>query len=150
MNKGTARLLDANLNRVREGLRVCEDVVRFIWEEPNWFLSFRDLRHRITQIAIERMDLTHLIRERDSENDIGRGVDSLEGQTLSLKELFSRNLQRVKEGLRVLEELSQEIDPTIRQTFQTLRYSVYDLEKKIVSHSHWNENKNPSALRHSG
>ncbi len=132
----TARLIDANLNRVREGLRVCEDVSRFIYEHEEWFLSFRNLRHQVTQLAVERMDLPSLIQFRDSESDLGRGIDAIKNGSSSIQDLFLRNLQRAKEGLRVLEEFGYEVDPSVRQAFQTLRYTLYTLEKKIVSQLH--------------
>ncbi len=148
MIPSAARLMDANLNRVREGLRVCEDISRFIYEQKDWFLSFRNLRHQVTQLALERMDLSRLTQFRDSENDLGRGIDAAKNENPSHPDLFLRNLQRAKEGFRVLEEFGCEIDPSVRQTFQTLRYTLYTLEKKIVSQLH--ENKQLSTLRHSG
>lgn len=140
--------MDANLNRVREGLRVCEEIARFIWEEEEWFTAFRNLRHQVTQLALERMNLPDLIQRRDSLNDIGRGADSVKQGSPSEEDLLARNLQRTKEGLRVLEEFSHAIDPSIRRAFQTIRYTVYDLEKKIFSRL--DENKRLSTLRHSG
>lgn len=136
MIPSVARLIDANLNRVKEGLRVCEDVSRFIYEQEDWFLSFRDLRHQVTQLALERMDLPRLTQFRDSENDLGRGIDAMKKGDPSIQDLLIRNLQRAKEGLRVLEEFGHQIDPSLRQAFQTLRYTLYTLEKKIVSQLH--------------
>ena len=133
MTPAAARLMDANLNRVREGLRVCEDVSRFIYEQEDWFVSFRDLRHQVTQLALERMDLPRLTQFRESENDLGRGIDAMKKGNPSIQDLLIRNLQRTKEGLRVLEEFGHQIDPSVRQAFQTLRYTLYTLEKKIVS-----------------
>lgn len=148
MTPATARLIDANLNRVREGLRACEDISRFIYEQKDWFLSFRNLRHQVTQLALERMDLSRLIQFRDSENDLGRGIDAMKKGNPSIQDLLIRNLQRIKEGFRVLEEFGCEIDPSVRQAFQTLRYTVYDLEKRIVHQL--NATDQPSALRRSG
>ncbi|MBI1976659.1 MAG: hypothetical protein HYS56_04035 [Candidatus Omnitrophica bacterium] len=152
MTENTSRLLDANINRVREGLRVCEEIARFLWEREDWFGALRGLRHQITRIAVERLDLERLVQARDADKDIGRGIDSLQTGIPSVKDLFLRNLQRTKEGLRVLEEFSHEIDPVLRQVFQTLRYDVYSLERDVVSH--WNTHRNelncPSSLRHSG
>jgi thiamine-phosphate pyrophosphorylase len=148
MIPSAARLMDANVNRVREGLRVCEDISRFIYEQEDWFLSFRDLRHQVTQLALERMDLFRLTQFRDSENDLGRGIDAMKKGDISIEDLLIRNLQRAKEGLRVLEEFGHQIDPSARQAFQTLRYTLYTLEKKIVSQ--WDENKQLLSLRHSG
>lgn len=148
MTQSTLRLMDANLNRVREGLRVCEDICRFVWEKEEWVTSFRQLRHQITHIALERMNLMHLIQNRDTETDIGRGMDTIERESVTVQDLFLKNLQRAKEGLRVLEEFGQQIDPVVRHAFQTLRYRLYQLEKTIVCQ--WNEDQQLSTLRHSG
>ena len=142
------RLFDANVNRVREGLRVCEDIARFIWENPDWFKTLRDLRHGVTQIVVERMNLTELIQHREVESDIGRGFDPKETSPESALDLFLMNMQRTKEGLRVLEEFSRWSEPSIRQAFQTLRYEVYHWEKIIVCQIHSHERL--SSLRHSG
>jgi len=41
------RVLDANFNRAREGLRVTEEVARFILEDPQLTARLKDLRHRL-------------------------------------------------------------------------------------------------------
>ena len=47
--KPLLRLVDANLNRASEGLRVVEDVSRFILDDNRLFLKLRDLRHSLIQ-----------------------------------------------------------------------------------------------------
>ena len=43
------RIVDANLNRSREGLRVCEEVVRFALEDARLTSEFKTLRHKISR-----------------------------------------------------------------------------------------------------
>ena len=149
MNSKNARVLDANLNRVREGLRVCEDICRFVWEREEWFFLLRELRHQVSRAALEKMNLSQLIQSRESEDDLGRGIDAVSiHSSVDAQEIFLRNLQRVKEGFRVLEEFGQGLDPVLRQTFQTFRYRVYDLEKNILTQL--NEHQKLPTLRHSG
>ena len=44
------RIVDANFNRSREGLRVCEEVTRFVWNSPALTKELKSVRHGITDI----------------------------------------------------------------------------------------------------
>ena len=44
------RVIDVNLNRSREGLRVCEEVARFILNNKSITARFKALRHDIQRI----------------------------------------------------------------------------------------------------
>ncbi|MBZ0166152.1 MAG: hypothetical protein K8I00_05035, partial [Candidatus Omnitrophica bacterium] len=66
------RLIDANFNRAKEALRVCEDVCRFYLDSPAWTRQYKECRHQLTG-AIEALDLKKLIDARSIETDVGRG-----------------------------------------------------------------------------
>jgi thiamine-phosphate pyrophosphorylase len=127
------RILDANINRTLEGLRVCEDTMRFVWN--NYYLSrkLKNLRHRLNKI-IKKMELNKkiLLKARDTEKDIGKKSSFDELQRKDFKDILFANLQRVKESLRVLEEFSKIIDKRIAQEYKEIRYEVYKIEKKIA------------------
>jgi len=59
------RLIDANLNRLKEGLRVVEDICRYIHNDQVLTSKLKELRHSI-QVAYERKRLLY----RDIESDI--------------------------------------------------------------------------------
>lgn len=133
-------MLDANLNRAQEGLRVCEDLARFCLDHPALFRSFRRLRH---QLASASRSLPLLPRERArarySRTDLGRrargsGWPSTTTRTAAraIEHLLLINLQRVKEALRVLEEGSRLAAPRSVATFQRLRFSTYDTERRFL------------------
>ena len=61
LNKKIYRVIDANLNRAKEGLRVCEDTVRFILKDKILTKKIKKLRHDITRIAADPD--TKLIKE---------------------------------------------------------------------------------------
>ena len=42
----TLRILDANLNRLREGIRVIEDILRYGFNHKDFALQLKNLRHR--------------------------------------------------------------------------------------------------------
>jgi thiamine-phosphate pyrophosphorylase len=125
------RLIDANANRALEGLRVCEEVVRFSVGTPALFRRLRALRHdtarAVQTLAIPRMAL---LRARDSRQDIGRGARA--SRIPSLERLAVINLQRVKESLRTLEECSRLAAPRRVQAFQRLRFRVYEVERDLL------------------
>ena len=64
------RLIDANLNRISEGLRLLEDVVCFLLTDATLSEQLKPLRH-----DLPRGDLTlknrNLIMTRDSARDVG-------------------------------------------------------------------------------
>ena len=58
------RIIDANLNRLREGLRVIEDIFRYIFNNQHIAYKIKELRHN-TKISIYEQ----LLNSRDSLND---------------------------------------------------------------------------------
>jgi thiamine-phosphate pyrophosphorylase len=130
MNK-LSRLVDANLNRVREGLRVCEDIARFILDDTRITRSFKALRHSVSALA-ERMNKKKLVllASRDVRRDIGKSTSVREGRRKDLGDIFAANIQRSKESLRVLEETTKLVNAGISRDFKKIRFRVYALEKK--------------------
>ena len=47
MDKGVYRIIDANLNRVMEGLRVSEDIIRFSPNNEELTRSLKDLHNTL-------------------------------------------------------------------------------------------------------
>ena len=43
------RIIDANFNRTREGLRVVEEIARFFKEDSNITATLRGIRHLLTK-----------------------------------------------------------------------------------------------------
>ena len=126
------RLVDANANRAREGLRVVEDVARFLLRDEAAASELKRLRHRLTEFCSSLAPDGGLLAERDSQGDPGRqaGFDSKQGPE-DVQALVSRNMRRSEEACRVLEEVSRLIDEGLRGQFKELRYSLYDLEKSL-------------------
>lgn len=65
MNNKELRLLDANLNRLREGIRVIEDIFRYILDDKTTSLRLKELRHKS---RIENYN--ELLKSRDIKNDV--------------------------------------------------------------------------------
>ena len=127
--KNIHRIIDANINRAKEGLRVCEEITRFILNNRNLTSDFKKIRHRIDAL-LNRLPLNiKLIRDRESLKDAGRTIYAGELKRNNYQDIFFANMQRAKESLRVLEEFAKLIDKTIAIEFKKLRYGIYELEK---------------------
>jgi thiamine-phosphate pyrophosphorylase len=148
MTPGLLRIFDANLNRATEGLRLLEDVARFILNDYELTQSFRDIRHALAQSA-QPLDI-RLLSERDAEHDIGKPIrDVLKKQGIpdnngngesnpyaELTDTIAANARRVEQALRVMEELSRlsETEPVLdTASFARARFDLYALGKKLSS-----------------
>ncbi len=125
------RVVDANYNRSKEGLRVCEDLCRFVWNEPDLTARFKRVRHGLTT-AISAFGLKDIVAARDIVGDVGRSTIGSESRRGSVADVFYANIQRVKESLRVLEEFAKLRDVKVSVRLKKLRYSVYDIEKSVL------------------
>jgi thiamine-phosphate pyrophosphorylase len=134
MEKGILRLVDANANRAREGLRVAEDVARLVLCDETVALGLKRLRHRLTELCASLADESDQIGERASEEDLGRsaGFDGDAGASQDLLAMVRRNMRRSEEACRVLEEISGLSNGSLKGLFKELRYSMYDLEKALA------------------
>ncbi|MDO8536173.1 MAG: thiamine-phosphate pyrophosphorylase [Candidatus Omnitrophota bacterium] len=130
------RIIDANFNRSREGLRVCEEVTRFIWNSPALTKELRSVRHSVTDILKEMPGASKILFEtRNVRSDVGRRErKKSEMKRLDHSDVFSANIERAKESLRVLEEFFKLIDKKGSEKFTKLRFKVYEIEKKALSH----------------
>lgn len=127
MNSQILRILDANINRAVEGVRVVEDVLRFIYNDKNMYLQLRKIRHQLVKIFQPIYD--KLIINRDSRKDVGKKTK--EKKYFTSKEIIVSNIHRVEESLRVLEEMSKLVNIKKTLEIKMLRYKIYELEKKI-------------------
>ncbi|HEX9780286.1 MAG TPA: hypothetical protein VGB20_03640 [bacterium] len=129
--RDAARLLDANANRALEGLRVTEELLRFLWRRPVLWRRCRSLRHEIAA-AIESfgIPIEERLRARNSLRDPGRRVSG--GRVGTPERVLLINFQRVKEALRVLEECARVVAPRRTAALQRLRFRVYDAERLIL------------------
>lgn len=133
MDKGVYRIIDANLNRVMEGVRVCEDIIRFFLNSEKLTLKLKDLRHEVFEAikALHREHLEELVASRDL-NDVGIRSTESEKTRENIVDLFLANTQRGKESLRVLEEVMKLFDQDLSQKFKKFRFKLYAIEKAAV------------------
>lgn len=125
--KEVKRIIDANLNRCREGLRVVEDSLRFVLNDDALYKKIRKVRHDTDKVL--RDSYRDLIAERDTFTDSGRKMP--EKAKKELAGIIVANFKRAQESLRVLEEYSKMVFPASSAGFKKQRYAVYNIEKSV-------------------
>ena len=126
--QNTSRLLDANLDRAREGIRVIEDWCRFGLERKDLVLKLKDWRHQLSLHHLEEYK-----KARSSLTDPGALLSH--PQQINRKrsiDIIYANCARIEESLRVLEEFSRISNPELAKTAASIRFQVYEVEKIIL------------------
>ena len=133
MNNNTYRIIDANLNRLREGIRVVEDVFRYIYNDKELSTKLKNLRH------LSRVEnFYEILASRDVQNDVLRQSIKSEQNRDDLNSILIANFKREQESARVLEELLKLYSIKDSENFKYIRYELYNLEivlTKITSNS---------------
>ena len=124
------RILDANINRAAEGMRVCEEVVRFILNDHRLTAQFRNMRHQVFKV-FGPVSREKFIKKRNSGKDVGRYLHSGKKRS-NYQDVFFANIQRVKESIRVLEEFYRLVDINAVNKLKKVRYHAYEIEKKVA------------------
>ncbi|NOQ31039.1 MAG: thiamine-phosphate pyrophosphorylase [Helicobacteraceae bacterium] len=122
-----SRVIDANLNRLREGIRVVEDIERYIFNNKELSSKLKELRHKVKTDNLEE-----LLDSRDSQNDVLRPSMNDELKRKDLKSIIIANYKRAQESSRVLEELFKLSSIQNSELFKNIRYELYTLEKSVL------------------
>ena len=136
--KKLLRIVDANFNRATEGLRVLEDICRFLLDHRLLSNRCKRLRHEIKDQVIEYFPL--LAACRDTAADVGRdNTIASEQRRAGIRDMVMANAKRAAESVRVLEEVFKLLgagavkgDRKGRPCMKQLRYRVYIIEKDIL------------------
>lgn len=133
MNNNFLRIIDANLNRLREGIRVVEDIFRYVYNDKELSTKLKDLRH------LARVEnFYEILESRDVQNDVLRESIKSEQNREDLNSILIANFKRAQESSRVLEELTKISSIKDSENFKYIRYELYILESvltKITSNS---------------
>ena len=134
MREKILRIIDANINRATEGLRVAEDIVRFVLDDDRLTSALKDIRHEIAG-SVRRMAGAsgESLGARDVGRDVGAGrCTKSEGRRKNILDVFLANIKRAQESVRVFEETSKLFDPKLGPKFKKLRFELYDIEQKAA------------------
>ena len=121
------RVIDANLNRLKEGIRVVEDLMRYLHNNKELSIRLKTIRH-----LAKFDDIQSLLKYRDSINDVLKVSTKSELNRTNLDEIVIANFKRAQESSRVLEELFKLYDIKLSENFKHIRYELYDLEKEVI------------------
>lgn len=124
-------MIDAAVNRASEGLRVTEDYVRFVLDDPHLTRLAKALRHNFAAAAamIAAAD-RHSARE--SQQDVGRTISTAsEQERADTWAVCVASLKRAQQSLRSLEEYGKLADAKFADEIERIRYRLYTLEKAI-------------------
>jgi thiamine-phosphate pyrophosphorylase len=118
------RILDANINRAAEGMRVLEDIARFELEHDNWCEAIKKCRH---ELRSQTPSLLH----RDTEGDVGIHITTPQEQTRdSIVDIARAASNRCFEALRVVEEFLKL--QGCGNTIESIRYKMYEISSTII------------------
>lgn len=124
------RIIDANLNRATEALRVIEEIARFSLEDEFLCRKMKFLRHKISSVIDQ--NYKELLKNRNTPEDVGIKTENPSSRK-NIEDIFKANFKRLEQALRVLAEYSQVegISSEGIKTFENARYEVYTLEKDM-------------------
>jgi thiamine-phosphate pyrophosphorylase len=128
------RILDANLNRIGEGLRLLEDLSRFTLNDAGLSEQIKNMRHEL--LPRERQLNEWLLTARQAGEDVGALLKVAgEGERTDLASLVRANSRRVQQSLRVIEEITKIPGQDFGfnwETVKSARFTVYELEQRIL------------------
>ncbi|AAQ00392.1 MULTISPECIES: thiamine phosphate synthase [Prochlorococcus] len=129
-----AQLIDANLDRAREGLRVIEDWCRFSLKNKDMVITLKNWRQ---QLGKEHYEIYKNARSSSSDQSAGLSHPAQKERILP-QQILSANFARIQEALRVIEEFSRISHPKLSKISAQIRYEIYDLEVIILKISNLN------------
>jgi thiamine-phosphate pyrophosphorylase len=124
------RILDANLDRAREGLRIIEEWCRFGLNDAQLAGECKHFRQEVAH-----WHTAEIRAARDTPGDPGTDLTHpQEEERANIAALLQANFCRIQEALRVLEEYGKLYHPNMGKTFKQMRYQVYTLESNLMGY----------------
>ncbi len=124
------RILDANFDRAREGLRIVEEWCRFALNDVALANECKQMRQELGMLHTPEIRAA-----RDTLSDVGTALSHpREEQRTGIEQLLQANLCRVQEALRVLEEYGKLYSPSMSSSCKQMRYRAYTLESNLLAY----------------
>jgi len=123
------QIIDANLDRAREGLRVLEDWARFGLGEEKYVEKIKNFRQILGKYHLEVYK-----QSRNHNEDKCKGLTHKEQINRKTSEqIISSNSGRVQEALRVIEEFTRLNNNELSKIASEIRYEIYTIEIDLLS-----------------
>ncbi|MGE3109962.1 MAG: thiamine phosphate synthase [Phycisphaerales bacterium] len=144
------RIIDANVNRAREALRVMEDASRFVLADADLSADIKSARHALRDaIDSSGVDAAAMFAWRDTPGDVGTALSTeSEYSRGGMSQVVAAAAKRLTEALRSIEEClkpDRVVDagaPTgdaarsgasAAKSVERLRYRAYELERRLMT-----------------
>ncbi len=128
------RLIDANLNRAGEGLRLLEELARMVLNDTELTRQLKTIRHKLLRSDAEFQE--QLLRARAADEDVGADLQAESREERELPLVLVANARRAQESLRALEEIAK-MPGVARQLdsnmFKQSRFALYTIEQKLMA-----------------
>lgn len=122
------RILDANLDRAREGLRIVEDWCRFGINRSDLTEQCKVMRQELAAWHTPELRIA-----RDTPGDLGTQLSHPnEEKRTDINHVLQANLCRIEEALRVLEEYGKVYKVGMGEAFKQMRYQVYTIDSALM------------------
>jgi len=133
MDSAVLRILDVNINRTREALRVVEDHVRLERDDADAAAAVKGCRHML-RAYVEACGAEALLAARDITGDVGRALKTpAELSRVTPMDVVRAAFVRAAEATRVLGEYGKLVSGTAADLAEQIRYRVYELEQRVLS-----------------
>jgi thiamine-phosphate pyrophosphorylase len=132
MTRDQFRIIDENINRLGEGLRVLEEFARMTLNNTALTQKLKDIRHQT--VVINAGLQKRLLQARDAKGDVGRSM-KVKGAEKSqdIFKVITANAKRTQESLRVLEEMAKNPKFTLNtENYRKARFELYTIEKELT------------------
>ena len=127
-SEAVLRILDANLDRAREGIRTIEEWCRFGLDDEDATAQLKHLRQ-----VLASWHSPQIRASRDTPSDVGTALThDQEATRTSLMALLQANFARVQEALRVLEEYGKLYNLDMSASAKQMRYQLYTLDSQLL------------------
>lgn len=132
MDAAILRILDANLNRAREGLRVMEEHARMVLNDARLTAELKQLRHELAEVG-RLIGSSQLLASRDTLGDVGTSISTdSEGARDSAEAVATAACKRAAESLRCMEEYGKMLAVDLAARVEAIRYRVYTAEQSLL------------------
>ncbi|MDC3092216.1 thiamine phosphate synthase [Prochlorococcus sp. AH-716-M18] len=124
------QIIDANLDRAREGLRVLEDWARFGLGKEKYVERIKDFRQILGKNHLEVYKIS-----RNHIEDKCKGLTHQEQfNRKNPEQIISSNSGRIQEALRVIEEFSRlQHNHELSKIASEIRYEIYTIEVDLLT-----------------
>jgi len=130
-DKKISRILDANLDRAREGLRIIEEWARFGLDNSNLAQQCKEMRQELASYHSIELKMS-----RDTVEDVGTTLSHPQEELrTNIQAVLQANIARVQEALRVLEEYAKLSHPEMAKSCKQMRYAVYTIESELLGYT---------------